>query len=159
MSYRWLEEEAEEAGYYDEGVYDEDAFDDYAEGLGEDGYDEGHEDEWEWADERDAFEMAHEEDDWLESEANPDEIVATTTPHWLYLKTGLKAVMPPFEADVSGAQRLIDSVPANYLVVDRLDFVDISMRYSVPIVKAFPERWALIYSSGKRGSQIYRRIY
>jgi hypothetical protein len=96
--------------------------------------------------------------DWLESEANSDEIVGTTTPHWLYLKTGLKAVMPPFESDVSEAQRLVDSVPVNYLIVDRLEFVDISQRYAAPIVQAFPESWELIYSSGKRGSQIYRRV-
>jgi hypothetical protein len=96
--------------------------------------------------------------DWLEKEANPDEIVATSTPHWVYLKCGLRAVMPPFEADVSGAQRFIDSVPVSYLIVDNLKFVDITRRYAAPIVEAFPERWELIYSSGKEGSQIYRRV-
>jgi hypothetical protein len=96
--------------------------------------------------------------DWLESEANPDEIVATSTPHWVYLKCGLRAVMPPFETDVSTAQQLIDSVPVNYLIVDNLEFADISRRYGAPVVEAYPEGWKLIYSSGKKGSRIYRRV-
>ena len=96
--------------------------------------------------------------DWLKSEANSDEIVATSTPHWVYLKCGLRAVMPPFENDVSAAQRLIDSVPVNYLILDNLEFVDITRRYGARIVQAFPECWELIYSTGKIGSKIYRRV-
>jgi hypothetical protein len=96
--------------------------------------------------------------DWLAGEANPREIVATSTHHWVYLKTGLRAVMPPFEADVRAAQRLVDSVPVSYLIVDNLEFRDMSRRYAAPIVEAFPERWELIYSSAEKGSRIYRRV-
>lgn len=96
--------------------------------------------------------------DWLEGVAGHREIVATSTPQWAYLKTGLPAVMPPFEPDVREAQRLLDSVPVSYLVLDHLEFLDISRRYAAPIVKMLPERWELIYSSAERGSQIYRRV-
>jgi hypothetical protein len=96
--------------------------------------------------------------DWLKGVAKPAEIVATSTPHWAYLKIGLRAVMPPFEPDVHVAQRLIDSVPVTYLIIDNLKFVDISRRYAAPMVKAFPERWALIYSTPDSGSKIYRRV-
>jgi hypothetical protein len=96
--------------------------------------------------------------DWLKKEARPWEIISTSTPHWAYLKTGLRAVMPPFEADVYEAQRLVDSVPVSYLIIDTLEFVDIGRRYPAPIVRSFPERWRLIYSTPENGSRIYRRV-
>jgi hypothetical protein len=95
--------------------------------------------------------------DWLEGEANPNAIVATSTPHWVYLKTGLQAVIPPFEPDVQAAQRLIDSVPVDYLIVDGME-LDITRRYAAPVAEAFPERWEQIYSSANGRSRIYRRI-
>jgi hypothetical protein len=66
--------------------------------------------------------------------------------------------MPPFEPDARAAQQLIDSVPVSYLIVDHLEFVDISQRYAAPIVKTFPERWELIYSPVEKGSRVYRRV-
>ena len=95
---------------------------------------------------------------WLKAMARPGEIVVTSTPHWAYLKTGLKAVMPPFTPDKREAQRLVDSVPASYLIIDNLEFVDISRRYSTPMVEAFPHRWTLVYSTPSNGSRIYRRM-
>ncbi len=96
--------------------------------------------------------------DWLKERARSGEIVVTSTPHWVYLKSGLRAVMPPFTPDSREAQRLIDSVPASYLIVDNLEFVDISRRYTAPVVQAFPDRWKLIYSPSGNGSWIYRRM-
>jgi hypothetical protein len=96
--------------------------------------------------------------DWLKEEAKPGEIVVTSTPHRVYLKTGLSAVMPPFERDVHIAQRLVDSVPGRYVVIDSLDFVDISRRYAAPMVEAFPKLWELIYGTSDNGSHIYRRV-
>lgn len=95
--------------------------------------------------------------DWLERNADAGGIVATSTPHWVYLKTGLQSVMPPFEPDVKQAQRLMDSVPVRYLIVDSLEFIDVSRRYAAPVVEAFPERWELVYSSAQKTSVIYRR--
>lgn len=95
--------------------------------------------------------------DWLTAHANPGEVVATSAPHWAYLKTGLQAVMPPFEPDRREAQRLMDSVPVSYLVVDGLGFVDISRRYAAPVVEAFPAGWELVYGSTEDSSRIYRR--
>jgi hypothetical protein len=95
--------------------------------------------------------------DWLRGQASPQEIVATTTPHWVHLKTGLQSVMPPFERNVHEAQRLMDSVPVSYLIVDNLEPPDVSQRYAAPVVRAFPERWELIYSSAEKDSRIYRR--
>ncbi len=96
--------------------------------------------------------------DWLKREAKSGEIVATSTPHWTYLRTGLRAIMPPFEPRAREAQRLLDSVPASYLIVDNIEAPDISRRYAAPVVRAFPDRWALIYSTPGDGSRIYRRV-
>ena len=98
--------------------------------------------------------------DWLKEHSDRSGIVATSTPHWAYLKTGLKSVMPPFDRDVHEAQRLMDSVPVSYLILDSFSAdtsVDISRRYAAPVVNAFPERWELTYSSAGGDSKIYRR--
>jgi hypothetical protein len=93
---------------------------------------------------------------WLKDRAAPPDVVATSTPHWFYLKSGIKSVLPPFEPDTGEAQRLLEDVPVRYLVVDSLEFVDITRRYALPAVNAFPGRWELVFSSGGSGSQIYR---
>lgn len=95
---------------------------------------------------------------WLKTVAKPTDIVATSTPHWVYLKTGLKAVLPPFESDFRKAQGLLDSVPVAYLIIDSLEFVDTTRRYGAPLVQAFPEQWEQIYSTPGKGSGIYRRV-
>ena len=95
--------------------------------------------------------------DWLRQVVRPEDIVATSTPHWAYLKTGSHAILPPFEADIRAARRLLEEVPVRYLVVDSLEFVDVSRRYAAPVARAFPSEWQLIYSSADSTSRIYRR--
>ena len=95
--------------------------------------------------------------DWLARQAKPGEIVATSTPHWVYLRTGLQSVMPPYVADGAEADRLVNDVPVTYLIVDRLEFVDIGRRYTAPIVAHAPDQWKLIYSVNDTGPRIYRR--
>ena len=56
--------------------------------------------------------------DWLKERAKTGDVVAVSMPHWVYLRTGLKAVMPPFEPDPVKAQQLLDSVPVSYLILD-----------------------------------------
>jgi 4-amino-4-deoxy-L-arabinose transferase-like glycosyltransferase len=95
--------------------------------------------------------------DWLRQIVRPEDVIATSTPHWAYLKTGSHAVLPPFEADVRAARRLLEGVPVRYLVVDSLEFVDVSRRYAAPVARAYPREWQLIYSSADSSSRIYRR--
>jgi hypothetical protein len=95
---------------------------------------------------------------WLEASAPRNAVVATSTPHRLWLGSGLKAVMPPFEADPAEAERLLDSVPVEYLVIDDLDFLDVTRRYGEPVVAAFPQHWRLVYGTPNLGSRIYRRV-
>jgi hypothetical protein len=94
--------------------------------------------------------------EWLKGEARSGDVVATSAPHWAYLRTGLKAVLPPFEVDAERAQRLLDSVPARYLIVEDLAFADVSRRYGAAVAEARPDLWRPVYTGG--GSlRIYRR--
>jgi hypothetical protein len=94
---------------------------------------------------------------WLATHAKPGEIVAASTPHWAYLKTGLPSIMPPFEPDARRAQALVDGVPVAYLVVDALSFLDIGRRYTQPMLDSFPDRWRLVYATVDSGPRIYQR--
>ena len=91
---------------------------------------------------------------WLRAQTDPAAIVGTADPHVAFLRTGRKAVLPPMEADIEEAQRLLDTVPVAYLVIDEGQTLDIARRYGEPVVRAHPERWELVYD---RGVRIYRR--
>jgi hypothetical protein len=91
---------------------------------------------------------------WLRDRTDPAAIVATADPHMAFQRTGRKAVLPPMEADVDEAQRLLDTVPVAYLVIDEGQTLDIARRYCEPVVRAHPERWELVHD---RGARIYRR--
>jgi hypothetical protein len=95
--------------------------------------------------------------DWLRQQAAPTEIIASSMPHWVYLRTGLKAVMPPFEPDPSRVQALLDSVPVSYLIVDGRTG-SFTRRFGLPAVKAAPELWRLVYFSREGELEIYRRL-
>lgn len=98
---------------------------------------------------------------WLRHHAKPGEVIATSTPHWAYLKTRLKTVQPPWEHDPGTAQRLLEAVPVDYLIIDNLlayELGEVARRYSIPVVQAFPERWKLIYAIADSGSRIYRLV-
>jgi hypothetical protein len=103
--------------------------------------------------------------DWLKPRSKSEDVVASSMPHWTYLRTGLKAVMPPFETDPARAQELLDSVPVTFIIQDRGLDLD-TRKYLSPVIQAFPERWKPVYSdsitdaSGKtppESFEIYQR--
>jgi hypothetical protein len=94
---------------------------------------------------------------WLADRAQTRAVVATSAPQLAHLRTGLKAVLPPLDPDTASAQRQLDSVPVRYLIVDDLDFSDMSRRYAHPVVSARPDLWSLIYEKARGGVRIYRR--
>jgi hypothetical protein len=96
--------------------------------------------------------------DWLAGHGEPGAVVASSTPQWVYLRTGLRSVMPPYESAAGTAQRLLDGVPVTYLLVDNLSFLDVSRRYTRPVLEAYPDRWRLVYTGGADGPRIYRRV-
>lgn len=94
---------------------------------------------------------------WLGVHAPRQAIVATSAPHWLYLRTGLRAVLPPMESDPRRAERLLESIPVSYVIIDQLEFLDTSRRYAHPAVKGGPTRWRLVHSID--GTKTYERIH
>ena len=79
---------------------------------------------------------------WLMKRAQPNEVVATYAPQWVYLRTGLKAVMPPFELNPERAQKLLDSVPVTYLIFED----NFTKRYVSLVTQPYPNIWKEIYS-------------
>ena len=77
--------------------------------------------------------------DWLKGRAKPDDIVAGSMPHWVYLRTGLKAVMPPWETNPRTAQNLLDSVPVTYIVLDTGSGSKLARDYMMPLVRNAPQ--------------------
>ena len=99
--------------------------------------------------------------DWLRRYSRSGEVVAATDPQGAYLRTGLKAILPPFETDAARAQYLLDSAPARYLIVDEGDY----RKYTARVIAAYPERWRRIYVNGsveENGApsrfEIYERV-
>src|SRR5262249_17073958 len=108
---------------------------------------------------------------WIATHAPPDAVITTTAPHFFYLRTGRRAVLPPMEPDPTRARHLLERVPVSYVIVDQLQFLDLSRRYALPAVKSDPIGWRLVYSTHFRHrpgwltpadfahrSQIYQRI-
>jgi hypothetical protein len=93
---------------------------------------------------------------WIDAHAAPDAIVATNAPHFCYLRTGRRAVLPPMEADRPRARRLLEAVPVSYVIVDELESPDVSRRYARPAVENDPVGWHLVYSVN--GVQVYERV-
>ena len=94
--------------------------------------------------------------DYLRTHAQAGDVIAAGTPHWIHLRTGLRTVMPPFETDVTTAQRLLDTVPVRYLVIG--EDVVATERYTVPVVRQFADRWTAAHSTPAGHWTVYRRI-
>jgi len=94
---------------------------------------------------------------WLDAHAGREGIVVSSTPQWVYLRSGRKAVMPPMESDTSRAQSLIDSVPAHYLIVDEMEHAAPVRHYLDGPVQAFPDLWEPVFRSEFGGAEVYHR--
>lgn len=97
--------------------------------------------------------------DWLRERSGPGDVIATSCPHWTWLRTGRKAVMPPFEPDPAEAERLLDTVPVTWVILDELEFTDVSRRYAARVVEARPESWRKVYTSRSGEVRVYRRVF
>ena len=91
--------------------------------------------------------------DWLSARARPGDVVASGMPHWAFLRTGMKSVMPPFELDPAKAQALLDSVPVRYIVMN--EDVARFMRQSAAAVA--DARWSRVYTSRSGRVAVYER--
>ena len=94
---------------------------------------------------------------WIGAHAGRGAIVASSTPQWVYLRTGLKAVLPPMEPDMAQVQSLLDAVPVEYLIVESMGHSKEVRRFLKGVVEAFPDRWELAYRAPQGEGLVYRR--
>lgn len=92
---------------------------------------------------------------WLVTHAAPRAIVVVSMPHWVYLKTGLKSIMAPLDTGPQKTERLIDAVPATYVILDQFLFFNKQLPVAV---RNFPEKWRLVYASPGANFDIYQRM-
>jgi hypothetical protein len=95
--------------------------------------------------------------EWIRRNAAATAVTATTVPHLAYIRTGHKAVLPPFEADPDIASRLLDKVPVKYLVLDRFVRPGISERYTARVVARKPKDWRLVFTAPDGKTRVYER--
>ena len=103
----------------------------------------------------DTFRSFDEAIDWVAGRAAGGDVIASSQPHWVYLRTGKRAVMPPFERDPAVQQTLLDSVPVSYVIVDG-DGFSATREYSLPAL-ATNGRWERVYRSQDGLTDVYRR--
>lgn len=89
--------------------------------------------------------------------ARPGDVMATSTPHWAFLRTGVHAILPPMEADRDEARRLLDAVPVRFVVVDDFGYPAIAPRYAAPAVEGQEGTWALVYRTDDGLARVYER--
>ena len=98
--------------------------------------------------------------DWVQLRADRESVVAATDPQWAYLRTGLRAVMPPVEADARKAQQLIDSVPVKYLIAETENAPPRSKpyyRYTAALTAGNPDRWKAVWTSSNGCIRVFER--
>jgi hypothetical protein len=104
--------------------------------------------------------------EWLKTEAPEEAVICTSAPHIVYLKTGRKTAQPPYDPDPEKARSLIESIPADYVIVDHIPHPDVGRRYAAPaLIKGDPssdeveaqESWSVVYTGPKKKLRIFRR--
>jgi hypothetical protein len=89
--------------------------------------------------------------------ARRGDVMATSAPHWAYLRTGVDAILPPMEADHDEARRLLDAVPVRFVVLDEIGYPGISLRYAAPAVEAQGGQWKETYRTDDGLARVYER--
>jgi hypothetical protein len=95
--------------------------------------------------------------EWIRRNAPATAVIGTIAPHLAYLRTGHKAVLPPFESDLSRASRLLNEVPVTYLVLDQFGRPDISERYIAPVIAYKSQDWRLVFAAPDDMAHVYER--
>jgi hypothetical protein len=96
--------------------------------------------------------------EWIRRHGAANAVVATTVPHLAYLRSGHKAVLPPFEPNPTTASQLLDQVPVTYLVLDEIVGPQISKRYAAPLVTQNPDDWRLVFTAPDQKTRVYERV-
>jgi hypothetical protein len=92
---------------------------------------------------------------WIAQNAKATDVIAASMAHWVYLRTGLKAVMPPLEPNAAVANHLLDTVPVRYMIQETPSFY--ASRYVSNAVAA-DSRWRLVHTAKADDVRVYERV-
>jgi hypothetical protein len=92
---------------------------------------------------------------WIAQHAKSTDVIAASMAHWVYLRTGLKAVMPPLELNGAVATSLLDTVPVRYIIRETPSFY--ASRY-VSNAVAVDGRWRLVHLASAADVRVYERV-
>ena len=95
---------------------------------------------------------------WLKQRTKPADVVATSMPHWAYVREGLKAVRPPLESDSGRTQTLLDSVPVAYIILRPENDGKAINEYFFPFVQSSPHAWKSVYVDEQQLVLVYQRV-
>jgi len=95
--------------------------------------------------------------EWIRRHASSGTVIGTIVPQLAYLRTGHKAVLPPFEIDPQTEHRLLDEVPVNYLVFDTFGRPGTTERYAAPLIAQRPQDWRLVFTAPDGMTRVYER--
>ena len=71
------------------------------------------------------------------------------------MRTGLLSIMPPMVADAAEVRRLLDAVPASYVVVENPG--SFTGEYVAPVLRKLPSEWERVLSDPENDFELYRR--
>lgn len=94
--------------------------------------------------------------EWLRANGRDGAIAAGSVPTLMFLRSGHKSVLTPFEPDAARATHLLDEVPVTYLVVDELGPPGITDRYVIPMLASRPGDWRIVFSLSR--TKVYERV-
>ena len=94
--------------------------------------------------------------EWLQRTGQTDQVVVSSMAPWVYVRTGMHAVLPPLERRLDVVGPLLDTVPATYVIVDTCG-LSFTRKYTLPFVSAARDQWRLSYTAPQGGLEIYER--
>jgi hypothetical protein len=84
------------------------------------------------------------------------DVVISSMPHWVFLRSQCLAVIPPFESDVRLASQLLDSVGARFVIVDRSGLSSTEM-YALPVASQHDSGWRLVWTDAAGLAHLFER--
>jgi hypothetical protein len=95
--------------------------------------------------------------DSLRKQAAPGAIVASSMPHWVHLRSGLRAVKPPFERNAERALALLENVPVDYVIIDARSG-SFTRVFALPALDLAGDRWVTVFADAGGEVEVRGRV-
>jgi hypothetical protein len=91
----------------------------------------------------------------LRGQLGPTDLIISSVPAWIYLRTGNQAIMPPFESDSETEARLLRSTGARFVFIETMDGASLTNSYLRAVVNG-PD-WQIRFGNLSSPVRIYER--